>query len=81
MKQSTKSTNYQLGKAHQNIFQEGIEKRDVFFKVRSTTDKRRKYDTTRKSCTCVGFAYRGHCSHITAIRVLSRGSKKIGVIA
>ena len=71
----SKSTIYQLGKAHQNIFQNGIEqKKDNIFKVRSTTDRRRKYDTTRKSCTCIGFSFRGHCSHITALRVLSRAT-------
>jgi len=76
MKQTTRSTIYQLGKAHQNIFQNGIEeKQDNFFRIRSTTDRRRKYITTRKSCTCVGFSYRGHCSHITAIRVLSRATE------
>ena len=77
MIQSAKSTVYQLGKAHQNIFQEGIEEKQNgnFFKVRSTTDRRRNYATTRKSCTCVGFSFRGHCSHITAIRVLSRATK------
>lgn len=69
----TTSTNFQLGKAHQNIFQEGLRKiTSKSFKVRSTTDKRKWYTTTQKSCNCLGFAYRGHCSHITMLRVMSR---------
>ena len=72
----TTSTIYQLGKAHQNVFQEGIRKIDKIFKVRSTTDKRVWYRTTFDSCSCLGFAHSGHCSHIASLRIAS----KYGVI-
>jgi len=68
----SKSTTYQLGKAHENIYKNGIEQKDGFFKVRSTTDRRKKYTTTLNSCTCLGFHFRNHCSHVTVLRVMSR---------
>ena len=65
-----KSTKYQLAKAHQNIYHDGVKKTTIGYNVNSVTENT-KYRTTWNSCSCLGYAYRGHCSHISALRVLA----------
>lgn len=72
-----KSTYYQLAQAHKKIFMDGVlEVQEGIYHVQSATNKDQVYLVVKVpkgyECSCDGFKYRGHCSHITSIRLYRR---------
>lgn len=77
-----KSTNYQLARAHELVFKNGVafDDKDELYQVRSNTQKNKFYVVSKKGrnleCECKGFAFHGNCSHVVAVRVFQRSKSK-----
>lgn len=75
-----KSTIYQLGRAHEKVFRDGVmEVQEGVYHVKSATLKDQVYLVIKGQngleCNCEGFKFRSHCSHITSIRIYRRNYK------
>lgn len=79
----SKSTMYQLARAHTSVFNENIKMLSLFkYRVKSNTDKSKSYTVQKDPsnnkwiCDCPGFHFNQHCSHITTLRIYRRSQPK-----
>lgn len=77
-----KSSNYQLGRAHEIVFKNGLSynSKTQTFKVKSSTQKNVFYKVKKVGknleCECLGWSFNGQCSHTVAVRVFQRSKSK-----
>lgn len=73
-----KSSNYQLGRAHELVFKNAVTYNSLRrkYKVKSSTQKGKSYLVIKKGknleCECLGWSFNGQCSHTVAVRVFQR---------
>ena len=82
MKKITLSTNYQLGRAHELNFKNGVafDSKNDMYQVKSISQKGLIHFVTKNGkkleCDCVGYSFNKNCSHCVAVRVFQRSAKK-----
>jgi len=71
------SSIYQLARAHESNFKNKIKfLKNGIIRIKSNTDPSKVYTIKDNACSCPGFAFNHHCSHITALRVYRRSQPK-----
>lgn len=80
--QKQKSSNYQLGRAHELVFKNKVlyDSTSKIYKVKSSTQKGKSYLVIKKGrnleCECLGWSFNGLCSHTVAVGVFQRSKSK-----